>query len=232
MSQRLWGGSLGTVLFGHSIVAAALMLGSQSIPNTNETPPMLLELTPFIAPAPVLAPEQPPAPQAVQPAAAVPPKPVPRPKPKVERRASAPVSLPDPAPPAEEAPGDHAPVAAPPVTASAAPSLAVAPATTPANADPRAGANWQGRLLAHLERHRRYPDSAQGRGMRGTVVLDFAIDRTGRVMSAAVLTSSGHGPLDQAVLDMLARAQPLPPPPPEVTGDPVRLVVPVRFRLN
>lgn len=232
MSRRLWGSSLGAVLLVHGAVAAALAMAPSAPPQVAEAPPILLDLVPVAAPVP----EPPPAPpQAAPPTTPAPPKPLPRPKPKVERRVPAAVPLPQPAPPAQQAPGEPtepAPAAAQPAAPQPAPSQPSAHAAASAVADPRAGANWQGRLLAHLERHKRYPTAAQGRGLRGGVVLAFALDRAGRVASAAVHTSSGHDALDQAALDMLARAQPLPPPPPEVAGDPVRLVVPVRFRLN
>jgi protein TonB len=56
--------------------------------------------------------------------------------------------------------------------------------------------------------------------------------RDGTVASYRIERSSGHEDLDASVLEMIRRAAPLPRPPPELPGDPVELVVPVRFSLR
>lgn len=92
--------------------------------------------------------------------------------------------------------------------------------------------SWQRSVLAHLGRHKRYPAEARTRGIEGEVRLAFTVDRAGRVVTAALVRPSGVTALDREALDMLVRAQPLPPLPVLATPDQGRLVVPVRYRLK
>ena len=66
------------------------------------------------------------------------------------------------------------------------------------------------------------------RGFEGRVVLDLSIAADGRIDSARVATSSGHAILDDAALDMVRRAAPVPKP----QDGAVRLLVPVVFALG
>lgn len=109
-------------------------------------------------------------------------------------------------------------------------ATASAPAGHQAVGDPAAERRWQQRLLAHLERHKRYPPSARAARVEGTVHLAFTLDAGGRVVARSIARSSGAPDLDAAVLDMIARAEPLPAPP--YASGPTRLVVPVSFRLR
>lgn len=143
--------------------------------------------------------------------------------------ADRPKPVPDDNPPAPVAAGPQ-PVEAPPAPAVAAPVAAsAAPAAAPpSNAVP----TWQGVLLGRLERFKRYPGTAQLRHQQGVVYLRFAIDRRGKVVSASIDKSSGFDVLDQETLALIHRAEPFPPPPPEMAGDPIELVVPVQFFLK
>jgi periplasmic protein TonB len=62
-------------------------------------------------------------------------------------------------------------------------------------------------------------------------MVRFTVDRAGKVMSRRVERSSSHAELDALALDLLGRATPLPPPP-EMAGGVVELVVPVRYALR
>jgi len=86
---------------------------------------------------------------------------------------------------------------------------------------------WKRQVVGLLERNQRYPAAAWSRGERGTVQLSFSLDRQGRVVATRIAKSSGFTALDEAALDLVRRAQPFPPPPPEMTG--VDLTVPIRF---
>jgi protein TonB len=63
-------------------------------------------------------------------------------------------------------------------------------------------------------------------------MVRFTLDRTGRLMSRRVERSSGNAELDSLALELLGRAAPLPPPPPEMPGAVVELVVPVRYTVR
>ena len=113
------------------------------------------------------------------------------------------------------------PKAKPAARASVASRAAKAPSISPAR--------WQSRLSAWLNRHKRYPRGAKSRGEEGVVSVSFAINEAGVVLSARISRSSGNSELDQAALDMLHRASPVPPPPPGVSG---KIAVPVQFNLR
>lgn len=68
-------------------------------------------------------------------------------------------------------------------------------------------------LLRHIARFQRYPRGAERRHLQGTVRTVFLMDRDGRVLGVWVTTSSGQPILDQAAIDTIRRAQPLPPIP-------------------
>lgn len=57
------------------------------------------------------------------------------------------------------------------------------------------------------------------------------MNRDGHVLSSSLVRTSGFADLDQAALDTLRRADPLPAIPPE-RSDEVELVVPVEFYLR
>lgn len=214
-----WGGSLGLVLLGHGLAVAALIGGTAQAP-LPETPPiaMLVDLAP--AAEPPSRPAQP----------AVEPTPVPTPKPK-------PVAHPKKPPPPAVMPSQPAamkttePQAAIPEPAVQTLPPAATPPSPQATPTPTA-TSWQGRLLAHLERHKRYPDSARFRRQQGVAGVAFSMDRQGRLLAVRLRTSSGVESLDEESLELLRRAQPLPPPPPEVEGERLDLVVPVEFFLS
>lgn len=93
-------------------------------------------------------------------------------------------------------------------------------------------ADYQARLRAWLERHKRYPRQARRRREQGVVVLRFVADRAGAVLDLEVETSSGHPLLDDAALDMVRRAQPLPEMPPGMPESRAEHLLPVRFALR
>lgn len=100
------------------------------------------------------------------------------------------------------------------------------------NAAPRAGtsssmsaATWRGRLVAHLNRHKRHP----GGGARGTASISFTINRSGAVTGVRLTRSSGNSALDSAAVALARRASPVPAPPSSVSGGTVTVNVPIRF---
>lgn len=93
-------------------------------------------------------------------------------------------------------------------------------------------ARWQSRVLAWINRHKRYPRGAKSRGEEGMVQVSFAINASGSVVSARIASSSGNPELDQAALEMVNRASPVPPPPPEIASSRMKLSLPVQFNLR
>jgi protein TonB len=126
------------------------------------------------------------------------------------------------APPEEEQP--------PPVEQQKPPAPAV-PARVK-GAAPRVEPSWQTALVRHLQQYKRYPSDAQSRGEDGVVLLSFTVDRTGHVLARQIVHSSGHRELDNEVMSMVERAQPLPPFPPSMPQAKLDLTVPIRFSLQ
>lgn len=90
-------------------------------------------------------------------------------------------------------------------------------------------ARWQSRLMAHLERRKRYPSGARRAGKQGTAQVRFSIDANGNVGSVSLSRSSGVPELDAEVVALVRRASPVPAPPPGVNRT---IVVPIRFSLR
>jgi len=121
----------------------------------------------------------------------------------------------------------HASLASAPTTAEQRAERAAAPAPGASSQNSNALPNWKSLLVATLERSKRYP--AQAHGDHGVAQLAFSVDRRGGVHRARIVHSSGSSALDSETLAMLERAAPLPPPPPEVGGAEIAIVVPIRY---
>lgn len=156
-----------------------------------------------------------------------PPRPVvrkPEPKPPVARK-------PAPKPPVERKPPVNAErppaprTSAPP--SSAAPRGPIAgPAPVAAPAPGVSAASWRGAMVAHLNRYKRFPPGAAS---TGTAMVAFTISRSGAVLGARLVSSSGNPMLDAEAVALPRRASPMPAPPPSVAGATIALTVPVRF---
>jgi periplasmic protein TonB len=85
-------------------------------------------------------------------------------------------------------------------------------------------ARWQSRLMAHLERRKRFPAGAQGK--TGVAHVRFTLDAQGNVLSASLARASGVAAFDAEVVALVRRASPLPAPPAGVNRT---VVAPVKF---
>jgi protein TonB len=126
----------------------------------------------------------------------------------------------------------HASLASAPSTAEHRAARAAAPMPGASAHNPDALPNWKSQLVARLERYKRYPSEAQSRGEHGVAQLAFSVDRSGGVHHARIVRSSGSSLLDSATLALVERAAPLPPPPPEVPGAQIAIVVPIRYNIR
>ncbi len=201
-----------------------------------------------LAPAPVIVPPPPKSP---------PPKPVVRPRPPAakptprppEKVAETPTPAPAPTIAAQSPPGPRnvqgaaSPNAQPGTaatgTASGGPGGAAGVGTGVAGVGPGAFGNGKGpgddyldRLRRHLSRFKRYPAEAVKRKQQGTVLVTFVLARDGTVLEAQIQRSSGFPLLDQAALDMLHNASPVPALPASFTGDRARITIPADFSIG
>lgn len=65
-------------------------------------------------------------------------------------------------------------------------------------------------LMAHIERLKRYPQSALDNKWEGRVVVRAVIREDGHLLDLSVVESSGHEVLDRESLELLKRVSPLP----------------------
>lgn len=139
-----------------------------------------------------------------------PPKPVERPRPAAA-----------PAPPSQ--------AAAPPIAPNPGPAIAAPRPGASRDDIQRAIAAWLPRLRNQIERHKQYPaDGPRNGPCRITYVL-IEMDRSGKILSVQTERSSGVRAFDREGIERVWRAQPLPPPPPEIPHERVEPVVPMDF---
>jgi protein TonB len=83
-------------------------------------------------------------------------------------------------------------------------------------------------LLRHIARYQKYPTGAERLRLRGTVRTVFSVGRNGQLLGVWVKTSSGEIILDQAAIETIRRAQPLPAIP-AALPDPLKIEVALGF---
>jgi TonB family protein len=106
----------------------------------------------------------------------------------------------------------------------------VAPAQGTGESARRIRATWQKELIAHLDKHKRYP--AERSLKSAEILISFALDRMGHVLSTSIVKGSGDAAFDQAALAMVKKSDPVPPPPPTVADDGLNFTLPVIFRVK
>lgn len=106
----------------------------------------------------------------------------------------------------------------------------VAPAQGTGESVRRMRATWQKELVAYLDKHKRYP--AERSQKSAEIVVSFALDRMGHVLSAGIVKGSGDAAFDQAALAMVRKSDPVPPPPPLVADEGLSFTLPVIFRVK
>ena len=235
-----WGICFALAVSFHGAGAAVLLARwNDSSDTVANAPVIMLELAP-VAAAPDIVPNE------------MPPDPVlsraeerePEPEKPVEKVEMQPEPTPQPelavTPPPKpvDKPKENKPkqkrmsVASAPSSAERKAERAAAPAPGAASHNPFALPNWKSRLVSQLERAKRYPPEARARGEQGVAQLAFSIDRSGGVHNARIARSSGSSVLDRETLLLVARAQPLPPPPAEIAGAQIAIVVPIRYNFR
>jgi periplasmic protein TonB len=106
----------------------------------------------------------------------------------------------------------------------------VAPAQGSGESAQRMRVTWQKELIAHLDRHKRYP--AERSQKTAEILVSFALDRMGHVLSASIAKGSGDTAFDEAALAMVRRSDPVPMPPPLVADEGLNFTLPVVFRIK
>src|SRR5262249_20238136 len=128
-------------------------------------------------------------------------------------------------PPQEQRP--MAVATAPKVLAEQVAAIPAAPRQGAPNPfDSNEARTWNGKLLALIQRNKRYPASARARGEQGVAQVAFSIDRQGRLVDSRIMRSSGVAALDEEALALLRRVEPFPAPPASFPGPSVAVTLP------
>lgn len=109
-----------------------------------------------------------------------------------------------------------------------------APATTSSASPSKAQITWTAQLYSQIARYKRYPSEARYKHQEGIVTVNFTITSDGRVLDKRIVKSSNFPLLDQEVLDLLSRAEPLPKPPADILkgGNSRAITIPINFNLK
>jgi protein TonB len=235
-----WVISAAIVLLAHGSFAAALVQWHEPIDTADPSGAIVINLAPMpVAPAEVPT-EIPPGPEQIE-AQAAPEKPVeeveevqpelaPAVNPEVAMAQVPPKQ--EPLPPQESQPPAPA-TTAPQVLQAAVAALAAAPVqSVPTVSNSNAIPSWKRQVVIMLERNKRYPAAARSHNEQGVAHMAFTLDREGHVIASRIIKSSGSSALDHESLELLQRAQPFPPAPPELAGNQISLTVPIRFNIR
>jgi protein TonB len=114
-------------------------------------------------------------------------------------------------------------------TAQEAPR-SVAPVIGTGDSARKAKVTWQKELVAHLDKHKKYPAERQQK--TAEITVNFEIDRVGHVLSVSIVKGSGDAAFDEAALSMVRRSDPLPQPPPLIADEGLSFTLPVIFRVK
>jgi periplasmic protein TonB len=106
----------------------------------------------------------------------------------------------------------------------------VSPAQGIGEAARRVRVKWEKELVAHLDKHKRYPSERSQKSAE--IVISFALDRTGHVLSSTIVKGSGDTAFDEAALAMVRRSDPVPQPPPLIADEGLSFTLPVIFRVK
>jgi protein TonB len=222
------------------------MLGELGEAKQSEEPEQV-EPEPIEEPEPIVEPEPEP-----EPLPEVKPEPVKQPEPvkpkqqtevkvkkQVEKPKLKPMTKPDPEPVVEPVKTQPKPVA----TTTQASNVVKTEKSTKQQSTGKANAVTSGAqaaaqqsyfsmLAALLAKHKQYPIASRRRGEEGIVKLFFIVDREGKVLDFRITESSGSKRLDDAVIKMLKKADPLPAFPADMLQQQLEINVPIAFQLN
>ncbi len=92
--------------------------------------------------------------------------------------------------------------------------------------------NYLGLVRIRIEQQKRYPLRARSRRLEGKVSIRFVLSPDGQVSAVDVSKSSGHNCLDEAAVDAVRQASPMPPPPDGVLSRATSMELTIVFKLT
>ncbi len=90
--------------------------------------------------------------------------------------------------------------------------------------------NYRQLLSLWVEKHKQYPDVARKAGVTGEAVIRLDIEQSGYITRYNLDKKTGHPILDDAVIAMIERANPVPPIPPTESARAFRIAI--RFSID
>ncbi len=242
-----WGASLLVILLLHVGAGFYIMHhGTRVLPPPPPPESVLLELGSV---APVLGPKDVAGLTAPLASASIPMPPLPQPLPAPDIQPPAPpveapklteeplAPLPD---ASKEKPPEPKPAAKPKPAPAKPAHPAEKPATKPQDKTQLAAGDaamqqinpvrvWQQSVLKRLQPFMRWPPTAPSWVHKATPVVAITIDRDGNVLAARLVMTSGYQVFDHSATRIFKRAETLPPPPPELKGDPLTFEMTITF---
>ena len=94
--------------------------------------------------------------------------------------------------------------------------------------------SWQGMVVSHLNKHKKYPSNALLSGFEGVVYVRVKIAANGEVLSVLLTKGSKFEILNNEATELFNRASPLPSPPSEMMGSDRDLTLnfPIEFNIK
>ena len=94
--------------------------------------------------------------------------------------------------------------------------------------------SWQGMVVSHLNKHKKYPSNALLSGFEGVVYVRVKIAANGEVLSVLLTKGSKFEILNNEATELFSRASPLPSPPSEMMGSDRDLTLnfPIEFNIK
>lgn len=92
-----------------------------------------------------------------------------------------------------------------------------------------AESNYKGKVRSKVQRHFRYPKSADRAGVSGTVTVGFTVSSSGGVSGLRIVKGSGSPVLDEAALNAVRGAEPFPKIPEDANRSSWPFFLPLQF---
>lgn len=223
----------------------------------EEVPSQPVESAPEVVPVvpePAVEAAEPVAPVAPVEIAELPPAPASQPAPASEAEVVEATPLPEPPPAKPEPPAPVAEMPEPPAPTVAETAPRPAPTQTAAipgdagksgdtrfdaagTGDATSGggvpgavtASYDARLRSWIAENHEFSRRLMRRKLYGETTVSFTINRTGKLLKYEIVASSGHELIDEAAIETLKRASPMPPMPEELPGAEYTRRIPIIF---
>lgn len=92
--------------------------------------------------------------------------------------------------------------------------------------------NYLAQIARRLSQYRFYPRSMRGMNTEGVVVIRIVVARNGALVTTDIAKTSGHAPLDAAVIETVQKAAPYAPLPAEIPGASASFILSVPYRFS